>query len=245
MIYAYCVRRAGDPPPPGGLSGLDDATVRLVEEAGLGFWVSEGPPMKATSERLREHDRVVREALRTATPLPIRYGAACFPSERAAREALTERADAFTAGLDRVAGRVEMGVRVGWEDPEGGPAPERDDADGDRAPERPGAATASADGGTAGPGRAYLEARRREMERRERLRAAAEAALARVEAALSLNGVPTARTVLPEPGTAGLLAHLLEPSEIPRYRTCVEAAGDALPGYRLTVSGPWAPYSFA
>jgi hypothetical protein len=234
MIYAYCVRRAGDPPPPGGLSGLGDAPVRLIEEAALGFWVSEGPPVKPTSERLREHDRVVRAALRTATPLPIRYGAACFPTEDAAREALAERVDALTAGLERVAGRVEMGVRVGWDGAERGPASERQTA-----------AAASDDRDSAGPGRAYLEARRREMESRDDLRAAAESALSRVEAALSMSGVPTVRTVLPEPGTAGILAHLLEPSEISRYRTCVQAAGDALPGYSLTVSGPWAPYSFA
>lgn len=234
MIYAYCVRRAGEPPPPEGLLGLEEAVVRLmdVEEAGLGFWFSEGRSLNATPGRLRDHDRVVREALRTATPLPIRYGAGCFPSQEAAREALTAQADALRSGLERVAGRVEMGVRVDWDPPE-------PDA------HRGGAGTAAAAPGRAGSGRAYLEARRGEMERRDAVRAAAESALARVEAELSMGGVPTARSIVADPCTAGIVAHLVQKAEVQRYRKCVDAAGDALPDYRLSVSGPWAPYSFA
>lgn len=230
MLHAYCVRRAGEPPPDDALTGLGGAPVRLIEEGTLGLWISETPASKTTPERLREHDRVVRHALRSATPLPIRYGAGAFASKAAAREALVQQAAELSAGLARVAGHVEMGVRVGWKLPE----PSVPSA-GDRA----NAAQAAASG------RAYLEARRDALRERDALRRAAAAALDRVELEMRLDGVPTTRTVLPDSGTAGILAHLVRRSEIQGYGRAVTAVREALPEYRITPSGPWAPYSFS
>lgn len=230
MLHAYCVRRAGEPPPDDALTGLGGAPVRLLEEGTLGFWISETPPSKTTPERLREHDRVVRHALRSATPLPIRYGAGAFASEAAAREALVQQAAELSAGLARVAGHVEMGVRVGWEPPE----PSEPSA-GDPADAAPPAAS----------GRAYLEARRDALRERDALLRAAAEALDRVAREMRLDGVPSTRTLLPDPRTAGTVAHLVQRSEIQRYGRAVAAAREALPEYRITPSGPWAPYSFS
>lgn len=233
MIYAYCVRRAGEPGPDAELQGLAGRPVRLIEGSDIGFWVSEGSALPATPERLREHDRVVRAALRSATPLPIRYGTGCFASEAEAREALRTRSEALRESLARVEGRVEMGVRVEWSPPETAPEPPRGDAD--------------RTGGKTEPqgGRAYLEARRVELKRVESVRTVAGAVLDRLEQELALEGVPAVRTVLPRPEVAGLLAHLVLRSEVQRYNECVTRAARAMPEYRLTVSGPWAPYSFS
>lgn len=233
MIYAYCVRRAGEPGPDAELQGLAGRPVRLIEGPEIGFWVSEGSALPATPERLREHDRVVRAALRSATPLPIRYGTGCFASEADAREALRTRSESLRESLARVEGRVEMGVRMEWTPPE--PAPEPSRGSGET-----GVGTEAPPGG-----RAYLEARRAELERAGSLRAAAGAALDRLEQELALEGVPAVRTVLPRPDVAGLLAHLVLRSEVQRYNECVTRAARAMPEYRLTVSGPWAPYSFS
>lgn len=236
MIYAYCVRRAGEPAPDAELEGLAGRPVRLIEAAGIGAWISDTPALPPTPERLRDHDRVVRAALRTATPLPIRYGTGCFATESDARDALRARSDELRESLARVEGRLEMGVRLEWTRPEPSSEPRNEPS---------GRSPGEGDVDQPSGGRAYLEARRREIELRDAGRAAAAAALDRLERELDLEGVPTVRTLLPSPGVAGLLAHLVLRSEAQRYNECVTRAARAMPEYRLTVSGPWAPYSFS
>lgn len=223
MLHAYCVRRAGDPPPDRELTGVDGSAVELLEAGGLGLWISAEAGGAATLQRAQEHDRVVRAALRSATPLPIRYGTRFADADRAA-ETLREKREEFLAALERVSGRVEMGIRVRWTapDPRGAGAPPP----------------------AAGPGRAYLEARRREREERERVRALAEEVVVGVERRFAELELPAARLLLPEPGVAGTLAHLVRRSALRRYRERVAEARGELPHLELLLSGPWAPYSF-
>jgi hypothetical protein len=247
VLYAYCVRRTGEPGPNAGLQGLGGAPVRLLEEGDLGLWVSRSPSLPPTPPRLAQHDRVVQEALRSATPLPIRYGAGCFQTEEAARAALIAGAVSFAASLERVADRVEMGVRVDWAAP-----PSSSSAESEAAGWRPDPVSASAsrertEAASAPPasGRAFLEARKREIQGRDFLRRAAAAALDEVERKLALCDVPTVRSLLPSAGTAGILAHLVRSADTDPYRSTVAAITPDLLGLRLVVSGPWAPYSFA
>ncbi|HEX6069553.1 MAG TPA: GvpL/GvpF family gas vesicle protein [Longimicrobiaceae bacterium] len=231
MLAAFCIRRAGEPAPPAGLRGPGGGEVRLLEEGPLGVWVAEGAVPAATVESIGAHDAVVRTALRTATPVPARYGTT-FSDEQEARASLREREEELCAALERVADRVEMGLRVTW---------------GEEAPVDPrGAVTAGEGaGGAAAPsGRAFLLARRREMEERADLRERADAVLNEVEELVGLNGYPCVRKVLPERGVAGLLAHLVHRREARSYRERVDAARRNLPGVGLHLSGPWAPYSF-
>jgi hypothetical protein len=233
-LYAYCLRVEGDPPPPRDLTGIGDIGVTLLEEAGIGAWVAPiDDPGNPTPDLLARHDRVVRNALRTATPLPIRYRSAMFRDEDHAREALRDGAPGFLEALERVVGKVEVGLRVSW--PEGNPP----GADAGDAP-----VAAHVAHPQAGRGRAYLEARKREIDRAEGARQAAGAALDAVEAALALNEVESVRTLLPEPDVAGILAHLVHRDGLAGYRERVEAARTALPDYVIALTGPWAPYSF-
>lgn len=224
MLHAYCVRRSADPGPEAGLTGVAGARVELLEAGGLALWVSEAAEGPPTVERLKEHDAVVRSALRSATPLPVRYGTALADEERA-RELLRERRQEYLAALERVAGRVEVGIRVGWEPP---PAPE------ERAPA----------GGEEGPGRAYLERRRREREAEESRRRAAEELLDRVEGFFTDLELSTRRRVLPEPGIAGTLAHLVHRRDLRHYTERLNRARNEVFPVSLRPSGPWAPYSF-
>ncbi|HEX7240322.1 MAG TPA: GvpL/GvpF family gas vesicle protein [Longimicrobiaceae bacterium] len=234
-LYAYCVRRAGDPAPEAGLRGVDGGEVFAGERDGLGVWLSavEAPPAP-DRERVEAHDRVVRAALRTATPLPLRFGAV-FVDEAAALDALAGRAEGLLAGLERVAGRVEMSVAALWD-----AAAERESLLAERPELRP------AEGRPAG-GRAYLEGKRRQRALEEALRARAEAVLDRVARRLAPAAGPAeeARSVLPRPDVAGTVAHLVRREESLAYREAAMAAGRGLPGVELRVSGPWAPYSFA
>lgn len=226
MLHAYCVRRAGEAGPGPSLRGLDGAAVQLLEEGELGLWYSPGSSPDVTAAHLREHDRVVREALRSATPLPIRFGAGAFPAESDARRALVDRAVEFGEAIDRLAGKVEMGVRVGWTAP---------------TPAGPASTGANRPAG----GRAYLEARREALRGQEAVRLAASEALDRVERAMGLDPLPSVRTLLPSADTAGIVAHLVRRGQEERYVGAVAAAREALPDLRIAHSGPWAPYSFA
>ncbi|HEX2188145.1 MAG TPA: GvpL/GvpF family gas vesicle protein [Longimicrobiaceae bacterium] len=234
ILHAYCIRRAGEPPPDAAARGIGGAGVAAVEEAGLAAWVSalDAPP-PPEPERLREHDRVVRSALSTATPLPLRYGAA-FRGEDALRAVLRGRAAELLAALDRVHGRVEMGLAVGWD---AAAARERVLAarpDLRPPPEKP------------ATGRAYLESRRREHALDAALRAEAGSLLDRVSRALStaLPDAEEARVPIPQPDLAGTLAHLVLREQASAYRAAAHAATGAVPEADLRVSGPWAPYSF-
>lgn len=224
MLHAYCIRRAGDPGPPPGLTGVGGAPVRLLDAGELGMWVSPAVAGAPTVERLREHDAVVRAALRSATPLPVRYGTA-FVDEARARERLGETREEYRAALARVAGRVEMGIRVAWE-----------------APPPPAAGEPVEEG--VGPGRAYLERRRRAREGDAALRREADAVLREVEEVFADLDLSTRRRVLPEPGVAGTLAHLVHRGDLGRYRERLDRARNEVFRVSLLPSGPWAPYSF-
>jgi hypothetical protein len=221
MLVGYCVRRAGEPGPEPGLAGVGGAAVRLLEAPHLGLWLSESAGEGAEMERLREHDAVVRTALGSATPLPLRFGT-LLRDEDAARELLEERRDEFLGALERVAGRVEMGIRVLWERP------------GVEAP-----APKEVHSGTE-----FLERKRRELRAEEGRRREAEELLGEIDRQLAPLALPTARSVLALPDVAGTLAHLVQRSEVPRYLQDVEGARASLPHVRLRLSGPWAPYSF-
>ena len=233
-VYAYCIRRRGDPPPGPEVRGIGGGEVRLREEGGVGLWLSElDAPPEASAELLRRHDAVVRAALRTRTPLPLRFGAA-FTDEAAALAALAGREEELLEALARVDGRVEVGATLLWS-AEG----ERGRLLAERPELRPLPEPPSG-------GRAYLEARRRALALETALRERAEGLLDRLSARLSAADptAPEARTVLPRPEVAGTLAHLVQRERLFIYRDLAGRAGGELPGVEVRVSGPWAPYSF-
>jgi hypothetical protein len=227
VLAVFCIRRAGEPPPPEGLRGPGGGEIRLLEAGALGAWVAEGTVPPASVEAIEGHDAVIRAALRTTTPVPARYGTTVADEEEA-RASLREREEEWLSVLERVADRVEMGVRVTW-------AEER---------MRGGGAEGGVGEGVVPSGRAFLLARRREMDERAERSERAGALLDEVEKMLGAEGYPSVRKVLPEPGVAGLLAHLVHRREARAYRERVDATRRNLPGVGLHLSGPWAPYSF-
>lgn len=231
ILHAYCVRRAGDPPPHASLAGLEGAPVSLFESAGVGVWLSQVERAEPTPERLLEHDRVVRAALRTATPLPIRFGAR-LRDEQAVAELLETRHEELLAGLARVSGRVEAGVTVGW------------DGHTERGNILSSHPELRHNGAASATGREYLERRRARHLLDDLLQERARALLCRVTSALEAGELPASLTLLPRPEVAGMLAHLVPREEVAAYRRRVERAREALPEVTLTLSGPWAPYSF-
>jgi hypothetical protein len=227
VLHLYCIRTADDAPPPDGLTGVDGAAVTCLVEGDLGAWVSAAPGGGATPERIRAHDAVLHTALRTATPLPARYGGT-LPGESELRERLRVRAAEWTDALARLAGRVEMGIAV----PLAADVPAVS------------AATIVGEVGPPASGREYLARRRAEADARDGGRRAAEARLAQVERCVGEVPWPAARNLLGARGVAGTLAYLVPRAEVAEFRRRTDVlaacAGEPPP----LVTGPWAPYSF-
>jgi hypothetical protein len=224
VITLFCVRFAGEAPPPADLFAAANRLVERVEVGGLGAWICDGELTRDLAG-IRAHDAVVRSALRSATPLPVRFGTV-FASKEDLVEALTRREDEFLSDLDRVKGKVEMALRVKW----------REEARQRGQPAQPPRQVHS--------GRQYLEARKGEMEEAEAAREHAAALLEVVEARVAPDAFAVVHRVLPEPGVAGMMAHLVHRHGVGEYRERVEEARSAFSDLELHLTGPWAPYSF-
>lgn len=227
MLHGYCIRSVGDPGPERDLTGVDRQPVTRVDAGPLQMWVSPGVEHGVTVDRLREHERVVRTALRTATPLPLRFGTR-FGSEADAKAALIERDKDFIADLERLRDTVEMSVRISVT------SPSIDEKEGGKV----NAPAASS------PGRAFLERRKSELEGEAEERGRAERILSEVEAELRDLGLPTVRTLAPTGVTIGSLAHLVHKGRLRPYRQKIEDLRRERGDLRIELSGPWAPYSF-
>jgi Gas vesicle synthesis protein GvpL/GvpF len=223
MINVYAV--ATEVPRALDWTGVEGARVELVSRRALVAAISRhGSAPVPSRAAILAHAAVCEELLRVAgAVLPVRFGAA-YNSDAALHASLDDRHDALAAALDHVRGRVEVGVRVRW-----------DDVDGVR--------TASAD--RADSGRAYLMARvereRRRLAREER----AEAMASELHRALAWAAAGSRVQTL---ATSGLLmsgAYLVDRGDIDWMVAAVRAVARQHPEFEVLCTGPWPPYHFA
>ncbi|MGA5565621.1 GvpL/GvpF family gas vesicle protein [Streptomyces platensis] len=253
--YVYAIGRAGsglDTAAP-RLTGLRDGRVRTASADGLTALVSSVPAdafseegMKAQLENLTEleeiartHHTVVEAAHTGTTVLPMRL-ATVYLDDARVRSMLRERGAEFDALLSRLEGHAELGVKV-YADPSAaaaGPAPASD------GPE-PAAPPVS-------PGRAYLQQRRAQRRtQRDAYRAAGAVADEVRERAAALARDRVAHR--PQQGelAAGAgenianEAYLVPTDRLREFHRALANVADGVPGVRIEVTGPWAPYSFA
>ncbi|APU38949.1 MULTISPECIES: GvpL/GvpF family gas vesicle protein [unclassified Streptomyces] len=195
----------------------------------------------------RAHHRVIQALGDRATVLPLRM-ATLYQDEERALAALREQRPAFAERLALLAHHAEYGVKVYV----------RPGAGGDTGPDAPGAEPAAVVRAPAAgsPGKAYLQARKRQHHAREDRYQQASAAAERIAAAAA----PHATHAVRHPAQSGPLtrgeaggdgenvlndAYLVPEERAEAFRRAVERAGEGLPGVRVEVTGPWAPYSFA
>ncbi len=225
-IYLYCVLRATREPPP-SLLGIDGAPVRAIDVSRLGAWVSDAvaAPIVPSPGRAREHDRVVRAALESETPLPARFGQV-VAGEDELRAALSERRDVLEAALKRVEGTVEMTVRMLVPVPSEPPEKAAVGGQGPRS------------------GRHYLE-QVAALQREERnvlarsglIRDRVHSAVRDLVRAQSFAGAVAGSTL-------ATLSHLVPRERVDAYRSALQTLREEDPALAIMVSGPWAPYSF-
>jgi hypothetical protein len=138
-LYLYAITdRPRAPLPP--LRGLGDAPVSMVGYRRLAAIVSGHEPeaVSPTEGAFWQHEAVCEALMDGRTVLPARFGL-MFSSEDQLRSELAARYDELVRAIGRLAGRVELGVRVVWKE--------------SREHSR------RSDGTEEGSGRAYLEAR--------------------------------------------------------------------------------------
>lgn len=237
-----------------GVRGVAGAHVHLVPESsvsGLAAAVGPVPAEDFQEDALRRHledldwletvaraHHTVIEALAAhTTVLPLRLATVYRDDERV-QAVLHEEAEVFTQALRRLAGHLEWGVKIYVEPPS-----ETEAADG-------AGTTGGTDGLTAG--RAYLRARRAQRHARDDSYQAAREAADRVEAIGRELAAGHARHRVQQgqlaAGTGENVvndAYLVARTEAEHFRDRVREAAQDLPGVRIDVTGPWAPYSFA
>jgi glycosyltransferase involved in cell wall biosynthesis len=243
--YVYGVVPAGvDPALFAATPGVDVGRVALVTSGGLAAIVStvslddfDEEPLRRNlelpawlEEKARAHDRVLGGAIGTAPLVPLRFGTV-YRDEESVRRMLAERGDELVSSLDRLQGRIELGVKAFLEEAEA-----RHD-----------------DSGSASTGREYLL--RKQQARRS---VADTGAIVRERTQLVHERLASisddARANPPQPAELSgrretmLLnaAYLVPEKSQGRFAEAFEALRHEVGGHgiELVLTGPWPPYNF-
>src|SRR5664280_534875 len=115
--YLYAIVAAGEPWPHGSL-GIEGQPVYTITEGRVAAVVSGVTSAKIRPERanLKAHQTVLNRLMTGTTPLPMAFGTIAA-SPGAIHKILVRNQRAFEEQLGRVAGKVEMGLRVAWDVP--------------------------------------------------------------------------------------------------------------------------------
>ena len=113
--YVYgIVDGTADPPARGGIAG---APLRVIGGDGAGALVSDvsGEELRFGREEMLTHSRVLEAAIAHGTVLPMRFGVVMEPDEVRER-LLAHHAEELAVQLRELAGKVELNVRVLYEE---------------------------------------------------------------------------------------------------------------------------------
>ena len=247
--YTYAIARPFDPARVTNLRGVDGAAVHLIRHRDLVAVVSplrsadaDETALRAKLETLpeleaiaRSHHAVVEAVAACSTTLPLRLVTVHHSDERVV-EVLRRGYRDLSATLNRLAGRVELGVKVFL----------------DSSAKLASPTEVTVAPGSSSPGRNYLHHRRQERDQRALARRAAAATASQIDAALTGFAVDrrhhrTQSTPLSSATGENILnaAYLVEAGRIDVFAREARHLGSENPQVRVEVTGPWAPYSFA
>ena len=201
---------------------ISEAGVRLVASENLAAAVSPCEPKTAAPEtsRLLAYESVISALHASGSVIPLRYGC-LVENECDIERLLDERRAGYEALLERLEGRVEMGLRVLWEQEES------------RATPTP-----------ATPGAAYLASIRRRRSNAAELNEAEREWAGRLCATLAgLYSEKRSEMRPAAPGRVVSLYFLVPRAAVERFRGRLRRIVSK-EGRRFLVSGPWPPYNF-
>jgi hypothetical protein len=220
VIYAYAIVERAVAQAPVGTRGLGGTALRVTLAEGLAAVFSRHRTLRArpSPEAMWTHERVVETLMERGAVLPMRFGTT-LADEDALAAALADRRDELLASLERVRGRVELGVRAAQ--------PAREPAVSDAARAHPASIT----------GREYVLGKLRELRRAEHAAAALHEPLAGLAAEARQQRVRAPDEVL-------RAAYLVDRAAVGSFRAAVERLQAAHPDTAILCTGPWPPYSF-
>lgn len=248
--YVYCVvQRPGPPDLAGAPAGLPGTiSLRALPLAGDLWLVAADAPLPEYSgeeidarladlswvgDRALAHERVVEHFAAAYPVLPMKLFT-LFSGDESARGRLRERQEEIVRALARIAGRVEWGVRVLFQ--------ER------KARREMAAKTQRKD--APGSGKGFLLRKKAEHEGARALSGQVRAEVSRAYAGLAEHAV-AARRHEPVPGEAGArllldAAFLVPKGDGEGFEEAVRRWADHLAAHacELTLTGPWPPYNF-
>ena len=115
--YLYAIVEGGGPRSYPSL-GIEGGDVYTISEGRVAAVVSglAGAKVRPQRANLAAHQAVLKSLMAATTPLPMAFGTVAASPE-AVRGILVRNQRAFEEQLKRVAGKVEMGLRVAWDVP--------------------------------------------------------------------------------------------------------------------------------
>lgn len=252
--YVYCVvpaTGAGDDTRPP--VGIDRAPVRAIVAGELAALASEVRGTDYTPDaiaahvgdaawltpRAVAHDAVVTWASDRGPVVPLPMWV-LFTDADGVERMLADRAPLLDAGLRRVDGAREYGVRVSADATALAAAAAALD---------PALATLEREAAAASPGQAYLLRRKLDEARKTARRDVAERIARDVHDALAPHAranVPRVATSQPDPTVLLNAAYLVTDDALDAFRAALTAAVNRLgaAGVRFDFTGPWPPYNF-
>jgi hypothetical protein len=225
MIYLYAITHDLEPDELGGLSGLGTAPLDAATVGGLTAVFNEvmSDVVRLDEATMWRHERVIEALMQRHPVLPVRFGTT-FSNPATLSAALDDRSAALRASLQKVAGKVELGVRAIREG-----SPEDDPVAIETTPTT---------------GRDYILNRVREHRRRAEGAAKARRALEPLHNELErLSSDARARWAV-SPETLLAAAYLVDEGRVEDFRTAVDRAEKERRDVRIFCTGPWPPYNF-
>jgi hypothetical protein len=116
--YLYAIVDGGLDHEDLGFEGVDGSEVYAMGDGRVSAVVSDLPDRKVRPERrkLAAHHEVLKKLMATRTVLPMAFGLIADGPE-SVRRILRLNAMAFDEQIERLKGKVEMGLRVAWDVP--------------------------------------------------------------------------------------------------------------------------------
>lgn len=247
-LCVYAITDHPDRPLP-AQSGLNDAPLaqRVCRDIAAVVSAYGGAHPAASADDLWRYEEVLESLMGDRTVLPVRFATLARCRQRV-DDMLCTGYGTFVEDIERVRGRVEIGMRFLAAGEQGGAAGLAAVPITSKAAPAPGdSANASSSRlarfGT-GPGSAYLaEKLASERRRRDRQQATARS-VRQVYERLASHASASRLDDQPDDRYAAAAAFLVPRDGIVAFRQLVDEVGTAQPQLALFCSGPWPPYSF-
>ena len=234
MIYLYAITDRPDlrTPAEPGLGGTSLFSLAYQDIAAVVSSLTTAT-VSPTEDNLWQHEAVVEALMADRAVLPVRFGT-LLADESAVQAALAAHYANFMTSLDRVRGRVELGLRVLWDL----------EVQGSKGAGEQGSREVRDHPSMEGHGRKYMLARLEEERQRRVHLQRAEALAEEIHTPLTRLAAESTRQVLITPRLLLTAAYLVERDQVATFRQKVEALSAAYPELRLLCTGPWPAYNF-